>query len=58
MAIAKLDSVTVSIAAETIGVFNTIFLVIFVFKTTSLGNTFENEGTNNTSSKVKPSLTV
>ena len=41
MAIASDDSVTVSIAAESSGIFNEIFLVRRVLKTVSLGRTAE-----------------
>ena len=50
MAIAIALSVTVSIAAETIGIFNSIFFVNLVFIQTSLGSTSEYEGINRTSS--------
>ena len=52
MAIASLPSVTVSIAAEIIGVFKVILLVSFEVKLTSFGRTSECAGTNNISSKV------
>jgi hypothetical protein len=54
-AIAILDSVTVSIAAEIMGMFNFIFLVSQVETSTSWGKTSEYWGTKRTSSKVKPS---
>ena len=50
MAIAIALSVTVSIAAETIGIFNSIFFVNLVFMLTSLGKTSEYAGINRTSS--------
>jgi ATP-dependent DNA helicase RecQ len=55
IAIAIADSVTVSIAADTIGAFKRIFWVKRVVTLTALGTTSEYEGINNTSSKVKPS---
>ena len=55
MAIAKADSVTVSIAAEAIGTLMVIFLVNFVCILTSLGSTWEKAGTKRTSSYVSPS---
>ena len=55
IAIAILDSVTVSIAALIIGIFNTIFLVRCVFKSIILGVTSEYCGTRSTSSNVIPS---
>ena len=57
IAIAILLSVTVSIAAETIGIFRSIFLLNFVFKETSEGRTSEYAGTSSTSSYVSPSPT-
>ena len=54
-AIANLASVTVSIAADTIGMLSVIFLVSFVSNDTSLGNTCDDCGTSNTSSNVNPS---
>ncbi len=54
-AIANLDSVTVSIAAETIGILSKMFCVNFVARFTSLGSTFDAWGTNKTSSNVRPS---
>ena len=55
IAIAILLSVTVSIAAETIGIFNGMFFENFDLIITSLGKTLEYPGTNNTSSYVKAS---
>ena len=52
IAIAILDSVTVSILALINGIFNWIFLVNWVFKETSLGRTSDLFGTSNTSSNV------
>ena len=57
-AIAKVDSVTVSIAADTNGILMDSLRVSWEEMVTSRGNTSEYEGTNNTSSKVKPSLTI
>ena len=54
-AIASFDSVTVSIAALNIGIFNTNFLVKLVFKETSCGTTLDACGINSTSSNVNPS---
>jgi hypothetical protein len=55
MAIASSSSVTVSIAADTTGVFIRIFLVNIELRLTSLGSISEYEGTRRTSSNVKPS---
>ena len=55
IAIAMRCSVTVSIAALIIGIFNVILLVSFVFREIMSGVTSEYCGTNNTSSKVIPS---
>jgi hypothetical protein len=55
-AIASLASVTVSIAAEIMGVFRVIFLVSCVVKSTSLGRIEECAGTNKISSKVSAFL--
>ena len=55
-AIAISLSVTVSIAALSIGIFSSILLVKRVFRFTSLGNTFDFCGTNSTSSKVNACL--
>ncbi|MBA7602881.1 hypothetical protein ES703_09977 [subsurface metagenome] len=52
---ANLDSVTVSIAALTKGIFMSIFLLNFVETSTSLGRIADFSGTNKISSKVKPS---
>jgi formate-dependent nitrite reductase membrane component NrfD len=52
IAIASSDSVTVSIAAESIGMFNLILRVSRVETFTSLGKTFDFAGTSNISSKV------
>ena len=54
-AIAKRASVTVSIAAERIGILSVIPRVNFVWRETSLGNTVECAGTSKTSSNVKAS---
>ena len=53
--IASAASVTVSIAADNIGVFKVISLVRRVRISTSLGNTWLYAGTSSTSSNVKPS---
>src|SRR6266498_3113281 len=53
MAIARRDSVTVSIAAETSGMLSWILRVSLVFRPTSRGRTFEWAGTRRTSSKVR-----
>ena len=55
IAMASRYSVTVSMAADTIGVFNSISLVSFERVDTSRGRTLENAGTSNTSSKVSAS---
>ena len=55
MAIAIAASVTVSIAAETMGVFNSIPLEKREVKSTLRGSISEYAGTNSTSSKVNPS---
>ena len=55
MAIAILLSVTVSIAAETIGTFIFKFLEKFDERSTFAGRTSENAGTSKTSSNVRPS---
>jgi hypothetical protein len=52
---AMADSVTVSIAADTIGAFRVIFRVNRVVTLMEAGTTSEYAGINNTSSKVKPS---
>ena len=56
--IASLDSVTVSIAALSIGTFSTISFVRLVFKLTSLGTTLDACGISNTSSNVNPSAII
>jgi hypothetical protein len=58
MAIAIVDSVTVSIAADTIGVFNRMLRENIVARLTLRGSTSEKEGTSNTSSKVNPSAII
>jgi len=55
---AMVDSVTVSMAADTIGTFNLILRENMVDRLTLRGNTSEYAGTNNTSSNVKPSNTI
>jgi hypothetical protein len=55
MAMARLASVTVSMAAEIIGIFMGMFLESLVLRLTSRGITSEYDGTSRTSSKVKPS---
>jgi hypothetical protein len=55
MAIANLLSVTVSIAADTMGIFKRKFLVNWVDVFTSRGRTSEYLGTTSTSSNVRPS---
>jgi hypothetical protein len=52
IAIASSDSVTVSIAADKMGIFKLIFLVKRVDTFTSLGRTFDFDGTRRISSKV------
>ena len=52
MAMARRDSVTVSIAADTNGRFSVMLRDRRVARLVSRGNTFEYAGTNNTSSKV------
>jgi hypothetical protein len=52
---AKLASVTVSIAAESMGTFNVMSLVSFVLISTSRGSTWLYAGINKTSSNVSPS---
>ena len=56
--IAIFDSVTVSIAADKIGILRLILLVNFVVKSTSSGSILENCGTRSTSSKANPSLDI
>ena len=55
-AIAVRASVTVSIAAETIGISSSIVRVRRVRVETSPGSTPDSEGTSSTSSKVSPSF--
>ena len=55
MAIASRDSVTVSIAAETSGMFREILRVSCVCVLTSVGRTEDFPGTSSTSSNVNPS---
>ena len=55
-AIARRASVTVSIAAETIGMLSSIERVSRVRVETSFGSTCDSAGTSSTSSKVRPSL--
>src|SRR6266511_1647700 len=55
-AIAMRASVTVSIAADTIGISSSIWRVNLVRVETSLGRTADSAGTRRTSSKVRPSL--
>ena len=55
-AIAARASVTVSIAAETIGIWRSIVRVRRVRVETSPGSTPDSDGTRSTSSKVSPSL--
>ena len=57
-AIAISDSVTVSIAALIIGIFNAIPFVNFVLNEVSFGRISEYLGIRRTSSKVIPSLTI
>src|SRR5450631_746215 len=52
---ARVASVTVSIAAESIGIFKLIFFVKLVRISVSRGRTSENAGNNKTSSNVRPS---
>ena len=56
MAMAMDASVTVSIAAETTGMFRVMLREKRVSKLTSRGNTSEYAGTSSTSSKVRPSM--
>ena len=53
---ANFASVTVSIAADRIGVLSVMFLVSWVFKLTSFGMVVECAGTNSTSSNVSAVL--
>ena len=55
-AMARRASVTVSIAAETIGMFSEIDGVSRVIVETSFGRTCDSAGRRSTSSKVSPSL--
>ena len=55
-AIAARASVTVSIAADTIGISSSIVRVRRVRVETSPGSTLDSDGTSSTSSKVSPSL--
>src|SRR5437899_9483670 len=55
MAIARRDSVTVSMAAEASGMFRASFLAKFVVVSTSPGSTDDLPGKSSTSSKVRPS---
>src|SRR5690606_16597625 len=57
IAIAKSASVTVSIAADTSGIFRRIFFVSCVLVSTSRGQISELAGINKTSSYVRPSAT-
>lgn len=57
MAIANRASVTVSIAALTMGMFRTMFRDTRVLVSTSLGSTCDLAGTSTTSSYVKPTRT-
>ena len=54
MAIAMRDSVTVSIAAEAIGMPNRMFLVNWEAVLTSDGTMWDSAGSSSTSSKVRP----
>ena len=55
-AIANWDSVTVSMAAEMMGILRSILPVSLVFTSVSAGTTLEWAGTRSTSSKVSASL--
>src|SRR5713101_2404111 len=55
MAIARRDSVTVSMAAEASGIFRASFLAKFVVVSASPGSTDDLPGKSSTSSKVRPS---
>ena len=55
-AIARRDSVTVSMAEETIGISSAIVGVSRVAVATSFGRTADSAGTSSTSSKARPSL--
>ncbi|OQC72255.1 MAG: hypothetical protein BWX45_00985 [Deltaproteobacteria bacterium ADurb.Bin002] len=52
------DSVTVSMAAETMGMFSRIFCVSQVAVSTSRGRTLEAAGTSSRSSNVRDSFTT
>ena len=54
-AIARVASVTVSIAADNMGIFNVMSLVSLLRMSTSRGSTCEKAGSNSTSSNVNPS---
>tara|TARA_B100000579_G_C22609935_1_gene746761 strand:- start:186 stop:350 length:165 start_codon:yes stop_codon:yes gene_type:complete len=54
MAIAILLSVTVSMAADIMGIFKEMFVEKREVMDTSLGSTSEKEGTSSTSSYVRP----
>ena len=56
--IAARCSVTVSIAADTIGMFSSTFLLKRVFISTCLGKISEYCGTSKTSSKVRAFVTI
>ena len=58
MAMAIDASVTVSMAAVTNGMFNSMFRENFVFSSTVRGSTSEYAGIRRTSSKVRPSITI
>ena len=58
IAIAMRASVTVSMAALSIGMFNFRFFASWTLKSTSLGSTLLCCGTSKTSSKVRPSRMV
>src|SRR6185437_16293857 len=55
-AIASRASVTVSIAADAMGMLSVISVVNLVAVRTSPGSTYDSAGSSNTSSKVRPSL--
>ena len=58
MAIARLASVTVSIALEIIGIFNFIAGVMFVVSSVWFGSTLDAQGFIKTSSKVRASTII
>jgi len=58
MVMASISSVTVSIAADTMGVFSMMFRVKGALISTSLGRTSEKAGIKSTSSKVSPSEAI